>query len=602
MEKSIHEFCEDFLEELYRSAQELLENPMPALPQELFSLYEETGDRQIYDGFYLTRRKYLAVIGLLALAEKRDLGHVPKEHMEKLSHIMAEICQEECWAVPAHVDRTRADWRMTADLFACETAQTLAELSDRLGRELPADLRDTVLENIERRVFAPFFSAPTPSCWWEVCNTNWNAVCAGSIGSACLHLLRNDEARLESCLERVIRALAHYIDGFAGDGVCLEGMGYYNYGMTYFVNFAQELYEYSGGKRDLFTGSWEIDEKSGRADKISRIAHSLEKCFFRDGKMVCFSDDSSQDTYRLGMYCTMAMHFPEMNFPPVSRAAGLHRDFCYRFAALKMDLLYTKKYMEKFPQTAAGQNGKSGSFHIFPEAQWCIGNAASGTGFACKGGSNGEAHNHNDIGHFIYEKNNVMFLTDLGAGEYTKDYFGELRYSILCNGSRGHSVPVIGNAGQCAGEQYRCESFLADETGSVEMELQRAYPEGLLEKFVRKFHFDLETGELLVEDLFQPAKACADKAANAPSPKGRVTENLITQIEPVVTERGILLEKDGVRAFLTFREPPMPLVHVRKYIHKDPKGRPEDVYAIQWQLTAAEKAVVSSFSICCEEN
>lgn len=600
MEKSLKEFCRDFLEEIYLSAGELRKAPMPALPQELFCLYEKTGDRQIYDGFYLTRRKYLAITGLWALAQKRDLGYVPQEHIENLSHIMEEICQEECWAVPAHVDRTHEGWKITADLFACETAQTLSELSDRLCKELPARTRDMVAENVERRVFSPFFGSDTPSCWWEGCSTNWNAVCAGSIGSACLHLLKKDKARLERCLNRVIKSLVHYIDGFSADGICLEGMGYYNYGMTYFVNFAQELYEYSDGKRDLFTGDWNVDGWEGRAEKLSRIAGSLEKCFFKDGRIVAFSDDSSQDTYRLGMYCVMAMHFPELTFPPVSRAAGLHRDFCYRFAALKMDLLYTQKYIDEFPQEGLDRPEETFAFHVFPDAQWCIGNAVSGVGFACKGGNNGEAHNHNDIGHFIYEKNNVMLLTDLGAGEYTKDYFGDKRYSILCNSSQGHSVPVICGFFQCAGAEYRCDGFEADGTGCVEMDLRHAYPAGLLEKCIRKFHFDLQTGVLLIDDFFQFAETAKADDVNAAGQNRRITENLITQIKPVITGQGVLLERDGVRAYLTFKEPDMPLVQIRKYVHKNPKGGPEDVYAIQWQLNAADKTAVSSFSICSE--
>lgn len=596
--ESISQFYQGFLTELYRSAQELLAEPMPALPKELFCLYEKTGDRQVYDGFYLTRRKYLAMTGLLALAEKRDLGYVPQEHIEKLVCIMEEICQEECWAVPAHVNQRQADWRITADLFACETAQTLSELSDRLSGELPARIRKIVFENVEKRIFIPFFSKETPSFWWEVCDTNWNAVCAGAIGSACLHLLKEDKVRLESSLERVIKALTHYISGFSEDGISSEGIGYYTYGMTYFANFAQELYEYSCGNRDLFTGNWEAGGQSGRADKIFKIVDSFEKCFFRDGKIVCFSDDSSEDTYRLGLYCILAMHFPRIHFPPVSQAAGVHRDSCYRFAALKMDLLYTKRYMEEFSCLAGGRASKP-VYHVFPHAQWYIANAASGAGFACKGGNNGEAHNHNDVGHFIYEKDKNMFLTDLGAGEYTKEYFGEHRYSILCNGSQGHSVPIINNANQCPGERYRCKNFRADDGGTVEMELQHTYPEGMLEKFIRKFKFDLQTGTLWVEDLFQFPQRGKTLASRQETDEN-VIESLITQIKPVITEQAVLLKKDGAGAVLTFDESSMLSIQVRKYIHKNHKGREEDVYAIQWQVAVENGTANSRFSVCCK--
>ena len=67
---------------------------------------------------------------------------------------------------------------------------------------------------------------------------------------------------------------------------------------------------------------------------------------------------------------------------------------------------------------------------------------------AAKGGNNGESHNHNDVGSFLYLAGDEMLLTDLGAGEYTRDYFGEKRYDILCNHSFGHSVPVIDGKGR----------------------------------------------------------------------------------------------------------------------------------------------------------
>ena len=62
--------------------------------------------------------------------------------------------------------------------------------------------------------------------------------------------------------------------------------------------------------------------------------------------------------------------------------------------------------------------------------------------FAIKGGNNGEPHNHNDVGSFLYFIGEEEIISDLGAGEYTKAYFGPERYSVLCCSSRGHSVPI----------------------------------------------------------------------------------------------------------------------------------------------------------------
>lgn len=587
--EEIRRFLEGLKEEVRKSSAELSEEKMPKLPMELFGLYEKTGDRKEYDGVYLTRRKYLAVFGLSALIQKYQKGSVPLRDIEILSEIMEGICGEECWAVPAHVDRMNPDWRITADLFACETAQTLSELADRLSQELPEAVKNMIRENIERRIFRPFFTRETPSFWWEVCDTNWNAVCAGCIGSACLHLLREEAERLDGYLDRIVKALVHYIDGFSGDGVCLEGPGYYTYGMTYFVNFAQELYDFSGGERDLFSGRWErgaLEEE--RARKLRRMAEFLGKCFFRDGRMVCFSDDSSEDTYRLGLQCVMAAHYPELSFPPIMRAAGLHTDFCYRFAALKMDLLETQRYLELSGGEDRAAHEEAQSFYVFPKAQWCIANAASGTGFACKGGHNGEPHNHNDLGHFIYEKNGVMLLTDLGAGEYTREYFGENRYSILCNSSFGHSVPVIGGMGQCAGKEHGCREFLADQSGRVEMELCEAYPRGILSSFRRCFHFDLKTGELRVEDIFRFGGQGGTVAE----------ESLVTQIQPVITPEGILLGRGKTRCVIIPEGVCPERIHVEEHIHTSHRREKEKVYLIRWTVLSEGQTARGGFRIC----
>src|SRR5699024_2563227 len=76
-------------------------------------------------------------------------------------------------------------------------------------------------------------------------------------------------------------------------------------------------------------------------------------------------------------------------------------------------------------------------------------------GFATKGGHNDEPHNHNDIGHFILQRNGEVFLKDLGSGLYNDAYFGKERYSFLCNGSQGHSVPIVNGQLQEAGRSKK---------------------------------------------------------------------------------------------------------------------------------------------------
>lgn len=62
--------------------------------EELFALYEKTGNRLIYEEVYFTRRKMLAVFGCLSILEGKP------EYLHKLEEVLDGICEEECWRCP----------------------------------------------------------------------------------------------------------------------------------------------------------------------------------------------------------------------------------------------------------------------------------------------------------------------------------------------------------------------------------------------------------------------------------------------------------------------------------------------------------------------
>lgn len=279
------EFLSKTKNELVGIAQELLAQPMPEITEELFALFETCGNRVKYEAVYFGRRKFLTVFGCLALwmKEEGEDAFAPltkKVVCAKLEDVLSEVCGEECWALPAHVNRSAdANWRNTVDLFASETAGTLVFLGTSLTEELSAEIREKCLTEAEKRVVAPFFASQVPFAHWEVCEHNWNAVCVGNIGSAAIRLYRNEPQKLDTYIDRVCKDLTYFIDGYAEDGTCMEGLGYYAYGMSYFVQFANDLYAYSDGNRDLLGGDWHTF-RAGEADKRARIASWWAKCFF----------------------------------------------------------------------------------------------------------------------------------------------------------------------------------------------------------------------------------------------------------------------------------------------------------------------------------
>ncbi len=629
--QKLQNFLTEYRGEIRESAFGLLKEELPALKPEDFALYEKTGNRLIYEAAYFGRRKFLALLGMEAVLEAEESGTVDGALLKKLSDVLENICAEETWALPAHVNRQEnSAWRKTVDLFASETAQTLAELLDRLNPFLPENLMDAMELEISRRVLEPYYGSRPPYASWEAEGSNWAAVCAGSIGSTCMHLVRAGRRLpkpLSDCLERVCAAMSCYFQSFSDDGACMEGLQYYTYGMTYFANFAWELQELTG--KNLFD----------RPD----IAAFPAKCFFKDGVSLSFSDGSKNDTFRVGLQALQALMYGEAFFPPMERAAHLHSDPCYRFAGLKLDWFATKAYLGKMGgiinadkkplNEGTVREGKGWPatetdlrlrppyrFHILPSAQWCVGYAADGTGFACKGGHNGEPHNHNDIGHFIYEADGVLFLTDLGAGEYTKGYFSKDRYQVLCNNSFGHSVPILNGLGQSAGEAYRCTAFsaavLPAGIAEIRMEFGGAYSlfkdgEPLDGKAVRReMQFDLETGNLTVTDSFdfrnvrltswrgpeyEEKFRAGDESLNV-----SLTENLVTQIPPVIENNRVYLAQNGAKAVVEVAEAPdmpPPDISVVTHDHHNHEGGAEKVYGIRWDVSLQNGSGISRFTV-----
>lgn len=105
--EEIKAYLKAYCECMRAHAAEMMDQPMPVAGEELFALYEKTGNRLIYEEVYFTRRKMLAVFGCLSILEGKP------EYLHKLEEVLDGICEEECWALPAHVERDRdPDWRI----------------------------------------------------------------------------------------------------------------------------------------------------------------------------------------------------------------------------------------------------------------------------------------------------------------------------------------------------------------------------------------------------------------------------------------------------------------------------------------------------------
>jgi hypothetical protein len=217
--------------------------------------------------------------------------------------------------------------------------------------------------------------------------------------------------------------------------------------------------------------------------------------------VVNFSDANPTASVFLGLSHYLSKVYPDFEIPERNLRAKFTADHCGRWAPAIRNLLW---FDETLPEQPWG-NGSS----FFKDSQWFISRHQTKSGsfsFAAKGGNNNEPHNHNDIGHFILQRNNEVFFKDLGSGLYNKDYFSEKRYSFLCNGSQGHSVPIINHHFQVEGLERQARILQADagrEEDFFELDLAAAYELEILQRLTRKFTWvKKDLPKLIVEDTY----------------------------------------------------------------------------------------------------
>ncbi|MCI3927048.1 heparinase II/III-family protein [Paenibacillus sp. TRM 82003] len=489
-----------FLRELRAEAKHAAETPMPALAFSDAIRFAETGERQRYENLYFARRRRLFALAMAVLLDEDEAA------IEPLQEALWDICNEASWVLPAHQEYAEGEGGRpglpaphTIDLFAAETGHALAEAVTLLGDRLHPWIRQRVREEVERRIFRPFAER---TWWWETAEMNWSSVCAGGVGMAAM-LLMDEPDELATVLARVLGAMDCFLAGYGDDGGCPEGVMYWEYGVGFYLYFAEMLYEYTGGELDLW---------SHLGEKGRNIAKFPMHVALTKDRYVNYSDSPERSPVQSGLADRLSRRVGVPVAPESDPISSFHHDHCYRWAHLTRCFFWSDPSAER-------SSAPDGSFFL-RDLGWVVDRfSANGAVFAfsAKGGHNDEPHNHNDLGHFLLHAAGESLLPDLGKGIYSKAYFREERYGFLHPSSLGHSVPVVRGEPQSAGREFnavvlRCES--TEKGTDFALDLTQAYGAAAgLRSFVREFHWRRGDGEcaaaaeLTLRDTFRLKEA-----------------------------------------------------------------------------------------------
>ena len=491
-----------FVEKVIKKADAALTKTYPALKMSDYMLFNENGNRIIFENIYFERRNDCsAILGAYWLSGE-------DKYLKPLIDLVFMICDEFTWCLPAHahLETNPSIYNIITeiDLFVSETAQLFTDISVMVGDSLPYYVNERMEYEIKRRVFEPLESRH--DFWWDsTCTCNWAAVCSAGCTSALLHF--GNEEEINNYMPRLYKAIDNYLKGFNDDGCCLEGYTYWGYGFGYFLVFARAVLSYTNGKVNYFEN-----------EKVKKIALFPQIIKMSESNGVSFSDATSECSGYVGEKSFLKSIYKDDIILPNLVVDSFRRQYSVREL-----LWFDADYKADEPKYETV---------FYDQSQWYI-KKTEKYGFASKGGHNDEPHNHNDIGSFMIFTGDTIPLDDFGRGLYDKANFDyEVRFTLLVNSSRGHSLPVINGKHQLFGKQYCAKNVKAGDC-FFSLDIEGAYEEGLINRIHRCF--ELKENSVILSDDFE----FSDKTEG-------FSERLVSAIEPQIHEGYVSLGETAV--------------------------------------------------------
>jgi hypothetical protein len=485
--------------DIIKRAEQILAQPVPELSDDLYLDFSRTGNRTRWQNVSFERRGRLTWLVLAECMENKG------RFLPKLEELMAALCAEKCWVMPAH-DRRLTNFNGTfidVDLASSALAWNFATADWLLGDKLSAATRKLLREKVRQFVLDPCLAAYRGKRrldGWMKTTNNWNAVCHAGVTGAALALLdsREERALFVAAAEQFSK---QFLAGFTPDGYCSEGLGYWNYGFGHYVLLSETVWQATGGQLDLFARP----EAKAPAEFGARIQ-------IIGGVAPAFADCSVN-----------AKPSPEIMWF-VNRRLGLglraHDKFTQgdeEFTGHWFGFLF-ESALYSFPNSASqakredsGRNYELGLRTWFDNAGILIGRPASGSacrmGVALKGGHNAEHHNHNDVGSYVVVVGNKPVLLDPGAETYTARTFSKDRYVSKLLNSFGHPVPLVAGKLQREGRSSQgrvLRTEFTDRADTLALDIATPYPCPELKRLERTFEYSREgAGSLTVTDTVE---------------------------------------------------------------------------------------------------
>lgn len=436
-----------------------------SLPVTLFAEFKTNGNRTRYEAACFAKRRRLAALAMAEIMEGRG------RFMPDIVNGLGSLCEEAWWGIPAHYGKAfPVSGEQTVDLFNAETAGMIAwvryMLEDRLEGFAPGFCRHIDTE-IKRRVLRP---ASAKDYWWKKAGMNWNPwICSNWL--TCLLICEDDSSRMAEGVGQITRAMDAFVDAYPADGGCDEGAGYWDRAAASLFECIRLLAIAGGNATD------------GMSPKTREMMRYIYKMYAGNGYCVNFADaHSNRMQAQPDIILPLALWLGDADMKGLAAHIARENDLFSNPAALfdssgNFPALGRELFMLRDIAAAMAIEPREPQVRDvwMPDLQ--IMTARRGDLYvAAKGGTNGESHNHNDVGNFIVYASGLPLIIDVGAGEYTAATFGKDRYSIWTMQSAYHNLPLINGTQQKDGKRYAAR-VVGRKAGILTLDIAGAYPE-----------------------------------------------------------------------------------------------------------------------------
>jgi heparinase II/III-like protein len=487
-------------------ARKHLAAPWPELPATYFLDYVRIGNRTKADNARRLRRNMLRELTLGECVEHKG------RYLEAILNGIWLTCEETYWGSPAHLTAQKAGSGLadveepTVDLFAADTAASLAWIDYLLGAELD-DLspliRPRIWYEVNRRVLAP--CEERDDFWWMGLGpggparalNNWTPwICSNWLAANLL--LEPDEARRRKAVHRALRSTDLFLESYHDDGGCDEGPGYWGRAGGSLFDCLELLHSASAGNIYVYDDPL-----------IGEIGRYIYRAHIHEAWYVNFADASAQVTpdgslvYRYGQAIDdgdMQGFGAWIDAKEREGRASQTKDFSRELMSLSVLNQITSAPAKQPLLRDVWMPG------IGMMAARSAAGSPKGLYVAAHGGHNAESHNHNDVGDFIVYADGQPAIIDVGVETYSAKTFSSRRYEIWTMQSAWHNLPTVGGVMQYAGRDAaaRDMSYAANDDGAeLKLDIAGAYQAAAgVDTWRRSIRLDRRSNQVSITDTY----------------------------------------------------------------------------------------------------